>query len=238
MQGPRAHQQGLSLVVVMVALLLSTLLGLWAARAALFNERVTGNDSDHQRALEAAHAMVRDAEFDIRNQRPDGSACDSAGYTGCRRGAAEKSTGPAFFPESTADFEVLENSLASRTPSCRSGVCIATQVKTGFWTTPAGAQGLDAMKKVAATYGQYTGAVAGDLGNPLLKTGSSGAKAWYWVEVLPYDTSAAVAGSTAHAYAPDSQSPYIYRITTVAQGLKKGTQATVQSTFVWRKETS
>lgn len=239
MQARSANQRGLSLLIVMVVLLLSMLLVLWASRTALFNEMVTGNDSDYQRALEAAHAMVRDAEFDIKNQRPDGSACNSAGYTGCRRAVVVTSSEPSVFPETTGDFETLESSLAGQIPSCRHGVCVATQVGIGFWTTAAGALGLEAMKKVAATYGQYTGAVAGDVGNPLLKTGGgSTAKAWYWVEVLPYDTSAAIAGGAAHAFAPDSGSPYIYRITAVAQGLKKGTQAAVQSTFVWRKASS
>jgi len=238
MRGSGINQRGLALLVVMVILLLSMLLVLWASRTALFNEMVTGNDSDYQRAHEAAHAMVRDAEFDIENQRPDGSACDSVGYTGCRRTAVVMATGSALFPESTSDFEVLESSLASQVPSCRGGVCIAAHVDVGFWTTAAGAQGLDAMKKVAATYGQYTGAIAGDMGNPLLKTGSDSAKAWYWVEVLPYDTSGAIAGGAAHAFAPDSRNPYVYRITAIAQGLKKGTQAVVQSTFVWRKASS
>jgi type IV pilus assembly protein PilX len=235
MRNSSANERGVSLLVVMVVLLLSMLLVLWASRTALFNEMVTGNDSDYQRAHEAAHAMLRDAEFDIENQRPDGSACGSAGYTGCRRTAVVTVNGLAVFPESTSDFEVLESSLAGQIPSCRTGICIAAHVDIGFWTKAAGVQGLDAMKKVAATYGQYTGAVAGDIGNPLLKTGSDAAKAWYWVEVLPYDTSSAIAGGAAHAFAPDSRSPYVYRITAIAQGLKKGTQAVVQSTFVWRK---
>ncbi len=232
-------QHGLALLVVMIVLLLSMLLVLWASRTALFNELVTGNDSDYQRALEAAHAMVSDAEFDIRNQRPDGSPCASAGFTGCRRTAANTVGGLPVFPETTGEFEALESSLASQIPSCRAGLCVANQVGIGFWTAVSGAQGLDAMKTLGATYGQYTGAVAGDAGNPLLKTGvADPARAWYWVEVLPYDTSAAIAGGAAHAFAPDSQNPYIYRITAVAQGLKKGTQATLQSTFVWRKASS
>ena len=235
-----ARQRGLSLLIVMVVLLLSMLLVMWASRTALFNEMVTGNDSDYQRALEAAHAMVRDAEFDIGNQRPDGSACSSAGLPGCRRNAAGVPAGLAFFPESPDDFDVLASSFAESGPTCRDGVCIATRVKDGFWTATTGSMGLGAMKKVAATYGQYTGAVAGDIGNPLLKTGSGRetAKVWYWVEVLPYDLGSAVGGGAAHAFAPDSTRPYVYRITAVAQGLKKGTQATVQATFVWRKSSS
>lgn len=234
-----ATQRGLSLLVVMVVLLLSMLLVLWASRTALFNEMITGNDSDYQRALEAAHAMVRDAEFDIKNQRPDGSACDSAGYDGCRRTVVNTSSSPTQFPEFNGDFRALESSLAGQIPSCRDGVCIDTQVGIGFWTMTAGDLGLESMKRVAATYGQYTGAIAGEVGNPLLRSGNGvPAKAWYWVEVLPYDTSAAVAGGAAHAFAPDGRKPYIYRITAVAQGLKKGTQATVQATFVWKTTSS
>ena len=66
----------------------------------------------------------------------------------------------------------------------------------------------------------------------------AGAKAWYWVEVLPYDTASAVTAGPAQTFAPDSTRPNIYRITAVAQGLKPGTQAVVQSVFVWKKVSS
>ncbi|MEO8248504.1 MAG: PilX N-terminal domain-containing pilus assembly protein, partial [Burkholderiales bacterium] len=50
----RLRQRGVSIFVVLVMVLLTTLMMLWAGRTALFNELVTGNDSDYQRALEAA----------------------------------------------------------------------------------------------------------------------------------------------------------------------------------------
>lgn len=222
----------MALLTVMVVLLLSTLLLLWASRTALFNEMVTGNDSDYQRTLEAAHAMVRDAEFDIQQQRPDGSACASAGFTGCR--ADNTSIGRVRFPSSESEFDDLHTALAAQVPSCRDGVCVVAKVRDGFWTQNTGAQGLDAMKKVGSTYGRHTGAIPANDGNPLLKSGAT-VRAWYWIEVLPYDSSAAISGGAAHAFAPDGDRPFVYRITAVAQGLKTGTQATVQSTLVWRK---
>ncbi|MDB5827150.1 MAG: hypothetical protein JWQ73_1370 [Variovorax sp.] len=233
MRTPRFRQQGISLFVVMVVLLLSMLLVLWSSRTALFNELLTGTDSDYQRALEAAQAMLRDAEFDIQGQKPDGSACGGAG---CRQPVLDASQGRAFYPESANDFQDLDAALAAKTPSCVAGICTATNVAAEFWTT---ATALNAMKASAATYGKYTGAQAGDAGNPLLKaTAGADAKAWYWVEVLPYDTASAIAAGPAQTFAPDSTRPNIYRITAVAQGLKPGTQAVVQSVFVWKKVSS
>ena len=56
--------------------------------------------------------------------------------------------------------------------------------------------------------------------------------------MLPYDTASAIAAGPAQTFAPDSTRPNIYRITAVAQGLKPGTQAVVQSIFVWKKVSS
>ncbi len=233
MRTPRLRQQGISLFIVMVVLLLSMLLVLWSSRTALFNELLTGTDSDYQRALEAAQAMVRDAEFDIRGQKPDGSGCSGAF---CRPQVIDPSQGQAFYPESTNDFQDLDAALGARTPSCLAGICTATNVAVEFWMT---ATSLGAMKASAATYGRFTGAQAGEVGNPLLKTTAGAeAKAWYWVEVLPYDTTSAVVAGPAQTFAPDSTRPNIYRITAVAQGLKPGTQAVVQSVFVWKKVSS
>lgn len=227
------RQKGIALFVVMVVLLLSMLLVLWSSRTALFNELLTGTDSDYQRALEAAQAMVRDAEFDIEGQKPDGSACSGSF---CRSPVTQSSQGQAFYPETANDFQDLDAGLAAKTPSCAAGICTATNVPADFWTT---AVTLNAMKASAATYGRYTGAQVGDVGNPLLRANAgAGAKAWYWVEVLPYDTASAITAGPAQTFAPDSTRPHIYRITAVAQGLKPGTQAVVQSIFVWKKVSS
>ena len=231
MRTSRSSQQGISLFIVMVVLLLSMLLVLWSSRTALFNELLTGTDSDYQRALEAAQAMVRDAEFDIQGQKPDGSACSGSF---CRSPSIDASQGQAFYPESANDFQDLDAALSATTPSCAAGICTANNVAAEFWTTT---KALSAMKASGATYGRYTGALAGDVGNPLLRANVD-TKAWYWVEVLPYDTASAITAGPAQTFAPDSTRPNIYRITAVAQGLKSGTQAVVQSVFVWKKVSS
>ncbi|MET0934678.1 MAG: PilX N-terminal domain-containing pilus assembly protein [Luteibacter sp.] len=239
MRPRRLHQRGISLFVVMVMVLLTTLIVLWTARTALFNELVTGNDSDYQRALEAAQAMVRDAEFDIKGQRPDGSPCKTGpGYEGsCRETLIDAAAGKVFFPQNAEDFQDLEAALSGRSPPCVKGICLSGNTAAEFWRTDAGESGLDAMKSVAARYGEFTGAVATSaVGDPQLVSSSTrDANAWYWVEVLPYDVGAAVAPGPAQTFKPDTTAPYIYRITGIAQGLKSSTRAVVQTVFVWRK---
>ncbi len=44
--------------IVMVSVMLSMLLALWASRTSLFNEMVVGNDTDYQFAFEAAQALA------------------------------------------------------------------------------------------------------------------------------------------------------------------------------------
>src|SRR5574343_106172 len=70
-----SRQQGVALFVVIVFVMLSMLLALWASRTSLFNEMIVGNDADYQRAFEAAQALLQDAELDIRRENPDGTPC-------------------------------------------------------------------------------------------------------------------------------------------------------------------
>ena len=60
------HQRGIALFVVIIFVMLSMLLALWASRTAIFNEMVVGNDADYQRAFEAAQSLIQDAELDIQ----------------------------------------------------------------------------------------------------------------------------------------------------------------------------
>jgi len=222
--GPR--QRGISLFVVMVMVLLTTLLVMATSRTALLNEMLTGNDSDYQRALEAAHAMVRDAEMDIKGEHPDGTACNG----GCRaEGPGTPSgVGAVFYPTTPTELQDLQATLAASTPSCAAGICVPDNLHPRFWDDKTS---LEAMKKRAASYGAHTGAKASETGNPLLVSGTE-QRAWYWVELLPYDMSGATAGGAAEALSPDSDTPYIYRITAVAQGRKPGTQAVVRTILV------
>jgi len=68
MKNARKNQRGIALYVVIVLVLLTMLLALWASRTAIFNELIVGNDADYQRAYEAAQAMLEDAKTDIMMQ--------------------------------------------------------------------------------------------------------------------------------------------------------------------------
>lgn len=232
------RQRGISLFVIMVIVLLSMLLALWASRTSWFGEMVVGNDSDYQRAFEAAQAMLQDAELDIRRTQADGAVCVNASGTGdlCRATvlklpAEEKSVGP------------LLDSLAAQTTGCSKGICRKRTGAQDFWSD---ATTLDSMRNpaVGARYGQFTGAAVGatgDLGsNPILKEQSDNARgAWYWIEVMPYTTSAGTSGLITDA----SQSvvalhmiPSVaYRVTALAQGLKDGSRVVLQQTYVRQK---
>ena len=63
------YQHGVALFVVIVIVMLSMLLALWASRTSWFGEMLVGNDADYQRAFEAAQAMIQDAELDIRGEQ-------------------------------------------------------------------------------------------------------------------------------------------------------------------------
>ena len=47
-QSLRHGQRGVALFIVIVFVLLSMLLALWASRTSMFNELVVGNDADYQ----------------------------------------------------------------------------------------------------------------------------------------------------------------------------------------------
>jgi len=231
----RRRQGGAALVLVLVIALLGTLLVAWSSRTALLGERITGSDADYQRALQAAQAMVRDAELDIRGQRVDGSPCRSEpGYDGsCRLKRLEADAGQVFFPQGSADFQALEAALLQRTPSCVKGICIAAHMPEAFWQAGDANGDFERMKAVAARYGEFTGGASSPhAGDPLLVPARD--HAWYWVEVLPYDMRPA----RADPFRPDLDRPFIYRITGIAQGLQPKSLAVVQTLFIWRREDS
>ena len=83
---------------------------------------------------------------------------------------------------------------------------------------------------VAARYGEFTGVNPDAAGNALLRWTRPGVnpavppRAWYWVEVFYYDANSDGAGVSGHDLAPDRNSPFVYRITAIVQGLKPGTR--------------
>ena len=225
---PRRQQRGVALFVVLVFVMLSMLLALWASRTAWFNELVVGNDADYQRAFEAAQALLQDAELDIRGERADGLACtpDPAKPKICRRGTTEQF--PLEEKEVGPQLSELDN-LPS--PKCRHGLCAKRVGRQDFWDNITPANGITKTEMMAvdigARYGEYTGAQIGNGSNPILQSDLStpaNQGGWYWIEILPYDAAAAnsalIGNSNASNLALNLQPNVVYRITAVAFGRK------------------
>ena len=243
------RQRGVALFVVIVFVMLSMLLALWASRTSLFNEMVVGNDADYQRAFEAAQALLQDAELDIRGENPDGTACVAAK---CRDkiGAAKK------VPLDAQEVTPLLADLDQEATKCLNGLCIKRTGRQDFWnytsaTTPAptslkpGEVKLDDMTKdnVGARYGDFTNATLGSTtapANPILADRSADNRGgWYWIEVLPYDESSKnsslivkpAGAPSLNLLSLNLKPNVVYRITALAYGRKPGTVAVLQQTY-------
>jgi len=233
-----ARQRGVALFVVIVFVMLSMLLALWAARSSLFNEILVGNDADYQRTFEAAQAMLQDAEMDIRGVKPDGSACTPvSGKTDvCRVGTA------VYFDIETKDLANLLATIATTKPdvSCYKGICSKRSGSQDFWNDSSMlAKMIDT--DIGARYGQFTGADTAATANPILANTTAGEGAWYWVEMMPYmDPNIALMsgmppGANVARLAPASNKRFIYRITALARGNKPGSEVVLQSTLSIQK---
>ena len=241
------HQKGVALYVVIVMVLLSMLLALWASRTSLFNEMLVGNDADYQRAFEAAQAMLQDAEMDIRGVNSDGTLCvvDATDGDICRR------TTSVYFEFETKDIDTIFSTIESQgtaaaATKCFKGICQKRTDPQDFWNDKT-ILGQMISLNVGARYGQFTGAKYksdNKTGNPILNdrtlnaTDPSKSKgAWYWIEILPYvDQNISLLGNMPPGaniltYAPSRKKPFIYRITALARGLKPGTEVVLQSTL-------
>ncbi len=70
----RGRQQGVTLIVVLMILLVTMVLGIGAAKISLLGERTARFDRDSQVAWQAADAAMMDAEFDIRGPNTSGAS--------------------------------------------------------------------------------------------------------------------------------------------------------------------
>ncbi len=242
----RQRQRGVALFVVIVFVMLSMLLALWASRTSLFNEMLVGNDADYQRAFEAAQALIQDAELDIRGENADGSVCTA---TNCR----DKISAAPKIPLEAQDVTPLLAALdKATTAKCSYGLCTKRAGRQDFWnkkdTTDlqAGEFDLSAMTKtnVGARYGQFSGAAVGSSSsqaNPILAdTSADDRGGWYWIEIMHYDESSknsgliigATGNPTNNLLNLNLKPNVVYRITALAYGRKSSTMAVLQQTYV------
>lgn len=236
------RERGVALFIVIVFVMLSMLLALWASRTSMFSEMVVGNDADYQRAFEAAQALIQDAELDIRGEKADGSDCRIPTPTACRGGR----TNVAQIPLETSEAAILLADLENITtgPRCMNGLCLKRTGRQDFWNNASDKADplVDftlaemTVNTVGARYGQYSGALLSSdpnepKGNPILRDQSANNRGgWYWIEVLPYisdsDKGALISGGPNHL--PLNMRPnVVYRITAIAYGRKVTRQAGV-----------
>lgn len=237
------RQRGVALFVVIIFVMLSMLLALWASRTSLFNEMVVGNDADYQRAFEAAQALLQDAELDIRGEMADGNLCSAPP---CRA-----YSGALQFPGDTNEINPLITLLESKATRCQDGLCARRVGRQDFWNyakadipiKPAanaalGETPLSDLMAVGARYGQYTGAAntiaAGPL-NPILAETAADQGGWYWIEIMRYSEAAKSANvivDSSTSQLPLNLDVYvIFRITALAKGRKPGTTVVLQETY-------
>lgn len=229
----RLRQRGISLIVVLVMLLLTSIVVLGVARVGWLNESFVGNTSDYQRTFAAAEALMRDAELDIKGVRTDGTPCvNDAAYVRCRNAGA----GEPFFPIDDSDIDTVRTIIGGQ--PCNRGICVPTALDSlgnEWWKTNLVAMSANALaaNAVPAVYGQFTRQGAPALGtssNQLLE--GNPRTAWYWVEVFRYELGAAILAPAGRLPVPDVKHPFVYRITVVAQGRKPGSRVVLRSVFV------
>lgn len=238
-------QRGISLIMVLLVLMLVALTALSASRSAVFNESVTGNEADYNRAVAAAEAMVRDAQIDIVGELAPGVPCNvGILFVGCRLSVDAVPALPTlalpFFPQKghAEDGDALRTELAVKPVPCVDGLCAPAlwpdnALPDRFWLRP---DFMTTYVPLSATYGQHTLQVLpGSTSNPILTAGNgtplnkTDNRAWYWVELIP-DFVELRCGAVLGC--PSKQSPFMYRITAVAQGRRDNTLAVIQTYFV------
>lgn len=207
-------QQGISLLIVMVMLLLCALLAVAAARTALLNEALTGNMADQQRAFAAAEALLRDAEDTVAihlQQTSNHTAADRL----------PNSKGEGFLPQSANDYSQFASAVlnaANNDMPCLHGYCVFSpdpNSPLGNWW--ASSHTLANMWESGAVFGQYTGNSIAS-GNTALGNGR------FWIEIYQYNKSVA-----SQIRGPDDRHPFVYQLTSIVRGLKPGTQVILRS---------
>lgn len=228
MRKQKKYQQGISLYVVIVLVLLSMLLALWASRTSLLNELIVGNDADYQRAYEAAQAMLEDAQNDLVIS----ATTDKRGTDG--KTIFPDDNGSTFDNYIESTLEPLSNQCINATCKCKHAICAKRTGAQDFWSKSTDFDSMTATN-VAARYGEFTGASAGANSNSILGYTEAGRGAWYWIEVMKFSPTPTVSPQlvTNITAVNPVNAKLIYRITAIARGLKPSTQVILQSTIAF-----
>ena len=122
----KGKQQGISLVIVMIFLVILSVLGVSAIQTSTLSSKVARNQLDRTLAFQAAEAALRDAELDLNNKKFDKVTKCTAGASDCR--ATLITSGGSNFGNDTS-----ANPAANR---CNLGLCSTDDPIAGalpFW---------------------------------------------------------------------------------------------------------
>lgn len=200
--------QGFALPTLMVILALASIATLLAMRNLWVNDQLLNAEADQLRTQHKAEAVLPVALADIL-----GAATNKDGVINLRHAAGNATQTHAFFPTSMGEYELLRQRLTAEKSQCSAGICApntldAKLVKASYWKTHTASA--MPVSAVDTPYGDNS--------------------AWYWVEVFPQ-------GSTSNANSPSTQ-PFVYRITTLANGVMPGSTTVLQAIWVRNTPTS
>ena len=192
----------------MALLALASIATLLAMRNLWVNDQLLNAEADQLRTQHKAEAAMPMALADIL-----GSVKNSDGKINLRQTPGNATQTHAFFPTSMVEYNLLRQRLSTETSQCSAGICApntldARLVKASYWKTH------------TASAMPVTG----------VDTPYGDSSAWYWVEVFAQ-------GSTNTANSP-SIPPFVYRITTLANGVMPGSTTVLQAIWVRNTPTS
>jgi len=250
------RQRGISMFIVMIVLMLALILVLGGLSVTNLNESLVGNQSDAQRAYSSAQALLDAAQRDIRL---NGKDCDAPAMGSPGKHLDFPATGITTdctlrFPRDMTDYE----EMASGTPglgNCGSeiipnlaGVCISgdpANAKFASDTVNNGDEDVNAQQwGKGATYTQFVAkldkadangiAYGGDAkaGGTAMTTPMNNSR--YWIEVFPYNVNSDALGSgIGNKPTVEYSSPFVYRITALAHGLKGDSTRSLLRTYYY-----
>ncbi|MEK8049625.1 PilX N-terminal domain-containing pilus assembly protein [Ideonella sp. DXS22W] len=113
----RAPEQGFSLIIILLTMLVLSFLALGAMNSAVVQERMAGNARDRNVALQAAEAALRDAEADI-----EANADAANGFTeDCTGGLCIPPSDTASGPKSAPVWQTIDWAAKGRAYGSRTG---------------------------------------------------------------------------------------------------------------------
>ena len=204
----RIKLHGFALPTLLIMLAMASIATLLALRNLWVNDQLLNAEADQLRTQHKAEAVLSVALADIlgATSNNNGEATPNL-----RHAAGGTTQTHAFFPTSMAEYELLRQRLSTNTNQCSVGICApntldAKTTKASYWK----AQTATAMPVSAndTPYGDNT--------------------AWYWVDVFPQHSISTVNDS--------SIAPFVYRITTLANGVMPGSSTVLQA--IWVRQSS